>query len=256
MIEVQNKSAAERRVMKEIVGQNAGVREINFSDPTDVSRIEEINRAPNVERHLGVNMVSSDLLFALAKTGVATVYGVAGSERVSPDEKGELQGWIYTCKDRSPATQQLIRTALQIPSSQKTGEVYSVTYAKLPAAPEGQMSSALRAACVDLAHKESQRRQIYPDQIDRPESYMPRAHVVAYVRPDNIDSQMMLEAAGFVRRGIRTPSTSNEESTYMYVLDWNELNKKLQEVTDAQVISSGTRQENTPDTLASHAKAA
>ncbi len=256
MGELQKQSVAEGRIVTEIVGQHAGVREINFSDPVDVARIEQINNAPNVERYLGVNMASSDLLFALAQTGAATVYGVAGAERVSPDEQGELQGWIYTCKDRSPSTHELLRTALQLPAGQRTGEVYSVTYAKLPTAPEGQMSSAIRAACVDLAHKEAQRRQIHPDQIDQPESYMPRAHVVAYVRPDNIDSQMMLEASGFVRRGVRTPTTANEESTYMYVLDWNELNKKLQEAADTQVLSSGTRQENMPDTLPPNAKAA
>lgn len=256
MVELQKQSVPEGRVLTEIVGQNAGIREISFSDPVDVARLEQINQAPNIERHLGVNMSSTDLLYALAKTGAATVYGVAGAERVSADEQGELQGWIYTCKDRSPSTQQLLRTALQVPAGQSTGEIYSITYAKLPTAPEGQMSSALRGVCVDLASKEAQKRQIHPDQIDQPESYMPRAHVVAYVRPDNIDSQMLLEACGFVRRGIRTPTSSVEESTYMYVLDWNELNKKLQEVADTQVISSGTRQENTPDTHASNAKAA
>lgn len=111
------------------------------------------------------------------------------------------------------------------------------------------MSGAIRAVCVDLAHKEAQRRQIHPDQINNPNSYMPQAHVVAFVCPDNTDSQMVLEASGFVRRGIRTATTSNDESAYMYVLDWNELNRKLQEVADRQVLNSGSRKENTPDPL-------
>jgi hypothetical protein len=35
----------------------------------------------------------------------------------------------------------------------------------------------------------------------------------------------------------------------MYVRDWNELNRKLKEVADRQVLNFGSRKENTPDPL-------
>lgn len=84
MEELQKQSVTEGREIIQIVGQHVGVRKINFSDPADVARIERINDAPMVKKYLG-NMIKSDLLFALAQTGFATVYGVAGVELLSPD---------------------------------------------------------------------------------------------------------------------------------------------------------------------------
>lgn len=99
--------------------------------------------------------------------------------------------------------------------------VLEVSYAKYPSSPPGQMACGLRQVLLKIARK---------DRVDLTQERF-RCHriVTAFVALENIKSQHILEASGFIlqpQRILWSPQESKKEDL-VYLLDWNKLVQKV-----------------------------
>lgn len=252
-------------------GQKAALKLVDADDFLDMARLRDIDQAkgddfaddpaPDHELIEWAKDKSKDiegLLFAVA----------GGEEHKNKDERGELQGWVYFYPDDADRVKSL-RKEGKIDAVERGSQVYEVSYAKHPGAEPGQMASALRQACTEIAsmdaalhhQKEDRERADFENSLaerrnqgmtmdeeiaerksfeDRMSSKYnaPRRIITAYVNKGNDSSVNMLKASGFDLKG---PTDYYDEQWDLYVLNWEKLNELMHKAADAALMDKLAR---------------
>ncbi|MEK7605304.1 MAG: hypothetical protein AAB478_02140 [Patescibacteria group bacterium] len=191
------------------VGERSGIRLIDYKDYRDMKRMRTIEE--HLPEEFGGAAESDKELIQQTRDGrpdspkndAQYVFGVAGLNGVEDKEVGELQGWISF--DANEDTDILVKRGM-IPQPDPNTHVLEIMYAKRPKAAPGQMTSALRQACLRIAQMDAVRNTHDPEAFKPhkkpdPDFVSPQLVITASIKSDNIDSRRMVEAAGFVDHG-------------------------------------------------------
>lgn len=187
------------------------IRKVNPYDPEDMRRISLIDKNSEVLKQMvGKQLNDKELSEFVTDGKKKTLYAVSGQQLVSKNEIGKIQGWIlvYSGKEVTARTER----ALKRKFLKSKLPVLEVSYAKYPPSPPGQMACGLRQVLLEIARKDRYQRL-----------------VVAFVAPENIRSQHVLEASGFIlqpQRVLWSPQESKKEDQ-VYILDWGKLRQKI-----------------------------
>lgn len=209
-----------------VIGENSAVRLIDWRDRMDMQRYKDIDRSlpeeirnkNSTEREL-VNEIRKNRPGKEKKADALWIYGVVGSEGISEEEVGELQGMVNVYRDE---TVDKIKAKEFVPQDTPAENVLEVLFSKHPQAQEGQIASALRQVCLKLSRTSAEtgsEKEIKPPFV-----------ITAYSVPENKESHNVLKAAGFKNKGrIELYSEEEGDITYdVFVLDWKKLNEAVQ----------------------------
>lgn len=213
-------------------GEKSAIRLIDPEDRIDMGRYRDIARSLPITDFGPFEENDQDLLNEVrnGRSGIPMqeeaeyLFGVVGLHGVSQHEIGELQGWVCVARLWVEEIDRLVEKNIFPPVKEDT-IVLGVTYARHKDAPVGQMASALRQTCSLLSGVCA---------CQNPEGVKPEMLVLAFVRPRNIQSQNVLKASGFVRKG-KGYFYGFETQHLVYALDWNELNTIMQEKVDREL---------------------
>lgn len=201
---------------RESATREVGIRAINFKDPQEIKRMQEIAADPNVQKYLGYYN-DPDTIMMIEKLGLGKTFAVTEK---TPGMKGPeddmLKGWVYFCIDRSALTQRF-RTA------DNSTDAYTISYAKHAKTRTGIMGRAIQEACSAIA------------------AGGVRRDVVAYADINNVATWHVLESAGF-RRVDEVIKPSDDRYTgdtrvYAYKLDWERFDEIIQKKDNARLFT-------------------
>lgn len=213
------------------------IRKINPNDPEDFARVYKIDQDPEVRSTMvDVDDTTEDIIEFIEGSTDEVLFGIAGWSKVSEQEKGRLQGWVYVYaeSDVTKRVQRALGSEALFHSN-----IVEISYAKVPRAATGQMSSALRQVC-KLIEQEDRQGYIhqYPDPLYIPQSLHASTVikskgtiVVAFASDDNPRSVRVLERAGFVRRSgeMAWDPKQPKDLVSLFVLDWDLLDQIIQQ---------------------------
>lgn len=224
------------RIITQLAGERSALRLVDFNDRVDMQRFRQIDQSLPPE--FADPFESDKEIFQEVKRNRPGrlkkdrqyIFGVAGSEGVSEDEIGELQGWVSFYRD---GEKKVLEEKGYIPKLEKGRMVLEVSYARHQDAEPGQMASALRQACNRIS-------QIDAAKYRKDKSIIsPQVVVTAYVTPGNDSSEHVLDAAGFENKGLielKAEEKGEEDHHYnVFVLDWEKLNTLTHGKSDSEL---------------------
>lgn len=144
------------------------------------------------------------------------MFAVSGTEAIfgkeQPGEIGQVQGFVYLYagSEEKKIVNRIVRLGLIKKDEVADSKVFEISFAKLPKAPGGQISSAVRQACLELKRL---------DRIKRGTGVF----VFCFIDEKNTGSMRVVEACGFVRRGRHFYEEDSKEMSALYVLEYAKL---------------------------------
>ena len=152
-------------------------------------------------------------LFAVSDTDK-----IFGEDQAS--EIGEVQGFVYLYagSEEKKIINRIVKTGLIKKSEVNDNKIFEISFAKLPKAPGGQISSAVRQACLELKRL---------DRIKKGTGVF----VFCFIDESNVGSMRVVEACGFERRGRHFYEEDSKEMSALYVLDY----KKLRDIEKKKI---------------------
>lgn len=134
------------------------------------------------------------------------MFAVSGTEAIFGENKaeiGQVQGFVYLYAggDEKKIVERLIRAKLISKQEVNDNKIFEISFAKLPGSPGGQISSAVRQACLALKG----------------------AFVFCFIDEKNVGSMKVVEACGFERRGKHFYEPDSEDMSALYILDYKKL---------------------------------
>lgn len=192
--------------------EKSAVRLINPCYLTDMERVGIIDANPNVLTWMEGEIMSRDELLKFVKHETnRLIYAVSGSTNKDKSEIGKLQGWIqFYNHNRIPY---LIKQC----NLDSNCIYFDVSFAKIPSAETGQVSSSLRQLCFLFIMKNLINRDRRNIQL------------VAFCDIDNLSSQRVLAASGFESLGNKIKWDEKQKSArdQCFVLNPNTLQEIL-----------------------------
>ena len=152
------------------------------------------------------------------------LFAVSGTDKIFGEDQaseiGEVQGFVYLYagSEEKKIINRIVRTGLIKKSEVNDNKVFEISFAKLPKAPGGQISSAVRQACLELK------------RLDRIKGGT-GVFVFCFIDESNIGSMRVVEACGFERRGRHLYEEDSKEMSALYVLDY----KKLRDIEKKKI---------------------
>ncbi len=152
------------------------------------------------------------------------LFAVSGTDKIFGEDQaseiGEVQGFVYLYagSEEKKIINRIVRTGLIKKSEVNDNKVFEISFAKLPKAPGGQISSAVRQACLELK------------RLDRIKGGT-GVFVFCFIDESNIGSMRVVEACGFERRGRHFYEEDSKEMSALYVLDY----KKLRDIEKKKI---------------------
>ena len=152
------------------------------------------------------------------------LFAVSGTDKIFGEDQaseiGEVQGFVYLYagSEEKKIINRIVRTGLIKKSEVNDNKIFEISFAKLPKAPGGQISSAVRQACLELK------------RLDRIKGGT-GVFVFCFIDESNIGSMRVVEACGFERRGRHFYEEDSKEMSALYVLDY----KKLRDIEKKKI---------------------
>lgn len=206
-------------------GQKAAVSFIDTQDKLDMLRMDIIDKDPKVlelmsdESEFG--MKGKELLKWAKGTRNQFLFAIRGSEKVKPEEIGELQGWVQFMPDSEERLNKMKEKGfIETPAKETT--ILEISYAKFPQAEKGQIASGVRQSLLLLTGELERRDK------RRTAAYKRKPLITAYVDPKgNKESVLVLEHCGFKKVGKMKYEETETDENDVYILDWQMLYQKL-----------------------------
>lgn len=152
------------------------------------------------------------------------LFAVSGTDKIFGEDQaseiGEVQGFVYLYagSEEKKIINRIVRTGLIKKSEVNDNKIFEISFAKLPKAPGGQISSAVRQACLELKRL---------DRIKKGTGVF----VFCFIDESNVGSMRVVEACGFERRGRHFYEEDSKEMSALYVLDY----KKLRDIEKKKI---------------------
>lgn len=144
------------------------------------------------------------------------LFAVSGTDKIFGEDQtseiGEVQGFVYLYagSEEKKIINRIVRTGLIKKSEVGDNKIFEISFAKLPKAPGGQISSAVRQSCLELK------------RLDRIKEGT-GVFVFCFIDESNVGSMRVVEACGFERRGRHFYEEDSKEMSALYVLDYKKL---------------------------------
>ena len=152
------------------------------------------------------------------------LFAVSGTDKIFGEDQareiGEVQGFVYLYagSEEKKIINRIVRAGLIKKNEVNDNKIFEISFAKLPKAPGGQISSAVRQACLELK------------RLDRIKGGT-GVFVFCFIDESNIGSMRVVEACGFERRGRHFYEEDSKEMSALYVLDY----KKLRDIEKKKI---------------------
>lgn len=188
---------------------NSIIRKVNRDDLDEINRIDIIDKSFGVLKYMtGKTLEGKELLAFITDTSERSLYVISGSPYfVSKKEVGKLQGWIMVYSGKE-VTARAVR-AFGKKVLECSLPILEVSYAKYPHAASGQMANGVRQVLLEIARRDGSYQRL----------------VTAYIEPENIKSQHVVEASGFIlqKRRILWDIAESKKKDLVYLLSWEKL---------------------------------
>jgi hypothetical protein len=245
------------RIVRGLVGQQSLLRTVDPTDQIDMQRVKDLQVIQNQDFFPLEELTDKQLMNWIGNKKSSQeflVFGVAGSEKIGKGEEGELQGYVLVYFISKVEAKKYRKKGF-LPEPLNGQDVLMVSYVKHPDAPEGQMASALRQVCAELAQldysfhtyqtaQEVKKMLGYSEdqvlegavlgefnkreeEVSREGTAKPTQIVVASISPRNKKSIYVAESAGFEYKGEVEPTMAEDQTDHLYVLNWDLLQRKL-----------------------------
>jgi len=215
------------RIQENIFGQRSSIRFFDPKDREDMRRLKETCNDPKAKKWMDeLEEMEDDDFIEWSKEqgkGNSFLFAIAGEpEVVTKEDIGETQGFVYFYSEASEKRRaaRLEKEGMLPKGTVKGQTVFEISYATFPDSPPKQVSSALRQACIWINN--------HAGNVDE-DSLEPKMIVMAFISPENSESRLVLEAAGFEKKGETKYDKDSEEKDEVYILNWKLLNDKLKE---------------------------
>lgn len=208
-----NEPAEINREQIRYVGEKSAIRFFNPQDPEDLERMEKTLKDKAVAafvEDIG-NMTAGDIKNWLTRykdekrtKDWEVCYVVSGSIGVKPEEFGEIQGFVNLYPEEN------YRKFL--PKKYKEAkQVVSISYGRYPEGKPGQISGAIRQACMEID-------KLKGDMV-----------IALLIEEENNAGIKTAEDACFDNYGavIGTDEEGKDEKDVLFILNWNRLNTRL-----------------------------
>ena len=185
--------------LKKYPGEKAGIRFFDSERKEDMLRLRRIVEHGDVQDMMdSVAGMSKQDRYEWADEkgayGRYYMFAVSGTDKIfgeeQKDEIGEVQGFVYLYagSEEKKIINRIVRLGLIKKNEVNDNKVFEISFAKLPKAPGGQISSAVRQACLELK------------RLDRVKEGT-GVFVFCFIDESNVGSMRVVEACGFERRG-------------------------------------------------------
>ncbi|HSV95121.1 MAG TPA: hypothetical protein VLH94_04100 [Spirochaetia bacterium] len=211
--------------LKKYPGERAGIRFFDAGCKEDMVRLRKIVQHKEVQERMdSVASMSRRDMFDWADEkgayGRYYLFAVSGTKEIfgeDSEEVGQVQGFVYLYAgaEERKIIERIVKAGLIKKGVIGDSKIFEISFAKLPSAPGGQISSAVRQACLEL-------RRL--DKIKEGTGVF----VFCFIDETNIGSMKVVEACGFERRGKHFYEEDSAEMSALYVLDYQKL-KEIEE---------------------------
>ncbi|PWU23593.1 hypothetical protein C5B42_02410 [Candidatus Cerribacteria bacterium 'Amazon FNV 2010 28 9'] len=207
-----------------IPGQAAAIRFFDASSERDFFAMQDILKGRETKRWMedaGVISKQDYREWAGIHTHKSFLFSVHDA-RLEKEERDVIRGFVYLYDEgqEKHRMQRMIQKELISPDQGRVSAL-EISFAARPFSGglqlgSGLISSAVRQSCLELRSLLS---------IQKPSDLL----IFAFVDPENLPSHRTMEAAAFVRQGEMKYDRDSYEESIVYTLDWNLLEKKLEE---------------------------
>lgn len=210
------------------MGEKSAIRFFDFESKEDMLRLRKIVEHTDVQDMMdSVSGMSKRDRYEWADEkgvfGRYYMFAVSGTEATfgkdQKEEIGQVQGFVYLYagSDEKKIAKRMIRAKFIKEDEVGSKKAFEISFAKLPKSPSGQISSAVRQACLEV-------RRL--DKLKKGKGVF----VFCFIDESNVGSMRVVEACGFEKRGKHFYEADSEEMSSLYVLEY----KKLLEIEKAK----------------------
>lgn len=206
-----------------VPGQNAAIRFFDPYDQTDFIAMNQIMNGKYTRKWMDdVSNIDKEDYEEWAGTfnNESFLFSVHDARLQDPEEFKMVRGFVYLYCDEDDKFR-LHRMAKRnlIEPREEGQHALEISFATRPFDGgsqwgSGLISSAARAACLQVYSLLS---------LASPDDLL----IFAFVDKQNMPSHRTLEAVGFVQKGIMRYDPDSNEDNYVYILDWQRLERKL-----------------------------
>lgn len=213
--------------LKKYPGEKAGIRFFDAACKEDMVRLRKIVSHQEVQDRMdSVASMSRRDMFDWADEkgayGRYYLFAVSGTKEIFGEDKaeiGQVQGFVYlyASSEERKIINRIVKAKLIKKSEVGDSKIFEISFAKLPSSPGGQISSAVRQACLELKRLDKVKEGT-------------GVFVFCFIDESNVGSMRVVEACGFERRGRHFYEEDSAEMSALYVLDF----KKLKEIEESK----------------------
>jgi len=217
--------------LKRYKGERSAVRFFDSGSKEDMARLRKIVQHQEVQERMDsvANMSRKDMFEWADEKGAYGRYylfAVSGTEDIfgeETEEIGQVQGFVYLYagSEEKKIIDRMVKAKIIKANLVNNNKIFEISFAKLPESPSGQISSAVRQACLELKRVDTQKKGT-------------GVFVFCFIDETNIGSMRVVEACGFERMGKHFYEEDSVDMSALYVLNF----KKLTEMVKAKKISS------------------
>ncbi|HSV94403.1 MAG TPA: hypothetical protein VLH94_00285 [Spirochaetia bacterium] len=206
--------------LKKYPGERAGIRFFDAGCKEDMVRLRKIVQHKEVQERMdSVASMSRRDMFDWADEkgayGRYYLFAVSGTKEIfgeGSEEIGQVQGFVYlyASSEERKIINRIVKAKLIKKVEVGESKIFEISFAKLPGSPGGQISSAVRQACLELKRL---------DKIKGGTGVF----VFCFIDESNEGSMRVVEACGFERRGKHFYEEDSAEMSALYILDYQKL---------------------------------
>lgn len=201
-------------------GERSGIRFFDATNREDMKRLRKIVKSKKVIEWMDDTRLTDHeiIKWGKEKKGNSYLFAVVGIPPTVPEkEAGKVQGFVYfyTGRREKSLVKRLVKSGL-LPEKALGQMMFEISTAKLPAAPNGQMASATRQACLEV-------KKLVTKETGKPAL----AQFFGFIDPENVKAIRAAEAAGYKYIGRMKYDADSPVEQNVYLLDWRKLKAKV-----------------------------
>jgi len=207
------------------LGQPAAIHFFDPNSQEDLQAMREILRGKQSKKWMDETQqisVTDYQEWAGAESNTSFLFGVLDARTSDQEQTKFVRGFVYIYSEREEKFRvKRMEKMGFIPPAVAQRYALEISFAVRPL-PDGMqsgsglMSSAVRQSCLQV--------QMLLTSLEPSEVI-----IFAFVDPENIPAQRTLESSGFIRRGAMKYDSDSSDETYVYILNWRILKRKIRE---------------------------